>query len=479
MLGLELVPKLALLAVIGNINGNAFYWQLSATLMAISTEAFFPQLSPVQIGEATRLLGEIDEFKGHWRRVRELNADRLDELRRVTTIESAGSSTRIEGAELSDAEVAQVLQGLSIDSFRARDEAEVKGYADFLTMIYEGFNAITLTENHIKQLHSVLLGHTQKDERHRGNYKTIDNHVEATHPDGHKEILFHTESPFGTPLRMSELIATTNDAFASAESHPLVIIARFIVDFLAIHPFQDGNGRLSRGLTTLLMLQNGYEYVPYSSLERVIEENKARYYVALRTSQLAMRDQPAAFGDWLVFFLQALRTQKRALEAKVDVERSMLQLSDSQEKILDAVGSRGRMTAPQLVTKLNIPGRTVRYHLDSLVRQGLIEAHGQRRGRFYTRSASAALPTPLADAGTNGIVAEIYQRGKRIRKTELIRLVKKHGYDPRVVGLLHGRRIAHLRRDSKTGESVLTSRGEEVAREHLFAMRLAGQPTSS
>lgn len=441
--------------------------------MAITPEAFLPRLSPTQIGEMSRLLGEIDEFKGHWRRVKELNADKLAELRRVTTIESAGSSTRIEGAELSDAEVAQVLQGLSIDSFRARDEAEVLGYSDLQTMIYEGLEAIDLTENHIKQLHAVLLGRTEKDERHRGEYKKIDNHVEATHPDGRKEIVFHTESPFGTPLRTAELIAVTNAAFASAEVHPLVIVARFIVDFLAIHPFQDGNGRLSRALTTLLMLRCGYEYVPYSSLERVVEENKTRYYVSLRTSQLAMREHPDAFGEWLIFFLQALRTQKRQLEAKVDVERSMLQLSDAQQKVLDAVTSNARMTAPQLVTKLNIPGRTVRYHLDSLARQGLLEAHGQRRGRFYTRSASSAVPTPLADPGTNGIIAEIYKRGKRIRQSDLKTLVKQQGYDPRTIGVLHGRRIAHLRRDPKTGESVLTSRGEEVAREHLFSVRLA------
>lgn len=441
--------------------------------MATPPEAFFPHLAPAQIGDMTRLIGEIDEFKGHWRRVKELNADRLAELRRVTTIESAGSSTRIEGAELSDAEVAQVLQGLSIDSFRARDEAEVKGYRDLLEMIYESPEAIPLTENHIKQLHAVLLGYTEKDERHRGEYKKIDNHVEATHPDGRKEILFHTESPFGTPLRMAESIAATNDAFASAQVHPLVIIARFIVDFLAIHPFQDGNGRLSRGLTTLLMLRNGYDYVPYSSLERVIEENKTRYYVSLRASQLAMRQQPEAFGEWLIFFLQALRTQKRQLEAKVDVERSMLQLSDAQQKVLDAVTLKGRMTAPELVGKLRIPGRTVRYHLDSLTRQGLLEAHGQRRGRFYTRSTSTALPSPLADPGTNGIIAEIYQRGKRIGKADLKTLVKQHGYDPRVVGILHARRVAHLRRDSKTGESVLTSRGEEIARQHLFTLRLA------
>lgn len=441
--------------------------------MAISAADFLPRLSPAQIGEMSRLLGEIDEFKGHWRRVRELNAEKLAELRRITSIESAASSTRIEGAELSDAEVAQVLQGLSIDSFRARDEAEVLGYSDLLRMIYEGYEAIALTENHVKQLHAVLLGRTQKDERHRGEYKKIDNHVEATHPDGRKEILFHTESPFSTPARTAALIVATSDAFAVAEVHPLVILARFIVDFLAIHPFQDGNGRLSRALTTLLMLRCGYEYVPYSSLERVIEENKTRYYVSLRTSQLAMRQEPDAFGDWLIFFLQALRTQKRQLETKVDVERSMLQLSDAQQKVLDAVTSQTRMTAPQLVTKLNIPGRTVRYHLDSLTRQGLLEAHGQKRGRFYTRSTSPALPTPLADPGTNGIIAEIYRRGKRIRPSELKALVKQQGYDPRTIGILHGRRVAHLRRDTKTGESVLTSRGEEVAREHLFSVRLA------
>jgi Fic family protein len=447
--------------------------------MAIAPEAFFPRLSPVQIGETTRLLGEIDEFKGHWRRVKELNADRLSELRRITTIESAGSSTRIEGAELSDAEVAQVLQGLSIDSFRARDEAEVKGYRDLLEMIFESFNDLPLTENHVKQLHSVLLRHTEKDERHRGEYKKIDNHVEATDPDGRKEILFHTESPLGTPLRMATLVSATNDAFASAQVHPLVIIARFIVDFLAVHPFQDGNGRLSRALTTLLMLRNGYEYVPYSSLERVVEENKARYYVALRTSQLAMMNEADAFGDWLIFFLQALRTQKRQLEAKVDVERSILQLSDLQQRILDEVEKKGRITRPEIEDRVKAPGRTVRYHLESLIRQGLLEAHGQKRGRFYTRSSNPALASPLAEPGTNGIIADIYEKGKRVSKKELSALIKKHGYNPRVAGILHGRRVAHLRRDAKTGESVLTSRGEELAREHLYARRIAGKASAA
>lgn len=441
--------------------------------MATSPAEFLPRLSPSQIGEVTRLLGEIDEFKGHWRRVKELNADRLNELRRITTIESAASSTRIEGAALSDAEVGRVLQGLTIDSFRARDEAEVKGYRDLLETIYDSFAEIELTENHVKQLHSILLKHAEKDAWHRGEYKKLDNHVEATHSDGRKEVLFHTDSPLQTPLRMQDLIAGTNAAFDSAETHPLLITARFIVDFLAIHPFQDGNGRLSRALTTLLMLRNKYEYVPYSSLERVVEENKAKYYVALRASQTAMRTDPSDFGDWLLFFLHAIRTQKRSLEAKVDVERSMLQLSDLQERILAEIEKGGRVTSFQVEERVKAPGRTIRYHLDSLTRQGLIEAHGQRRGRFYTRSTSPRPATPLGDPGTNGIIADIYEKGKRISRGELVKLVKSHGYDSRVVGILHGRRIAHLRRDSKTGESVLTSRGEEVAREHLYSVRLA------
>ncbi len=425
----------------------------------------------------TRLIGEIDEFKGHWRRVREINADRLAELRKITTIESAASSTRIEGAELSDAEVARVLEGLSIDSFRARDEAEVKGYHELLETIYSGYPEISLTENHLKQLHSILLRYSEHDERHRGEYKKIDNHVEATHPDGRVEVVFRTASPFQTPYRMSDLVAATNDAMTSGDAHPLVIIARFIVDFLAIHPFEDGNGRLSRAVTTLLMLRAGYEYVPYASLERVVEENKLQYYAALRTSQTAMREQPEQFGDWLMFLLRALRTQKRSLEAKVDVERSMLQLSDTQQRVLDAVRAKGRATTPDLVASVGIPDRTMRYHLDVLNRQGLIEAHGHRRGRFYTPAAPGSTKKDLGEPGTNGIIAEIFKRGKRIKAPELGALVKKHGYDARVVGILHGRRIAHLRRDKKTGDSILTARGEEVARQHIFSERLANSVT--
>ncbi len=433
-----------------------------------------PSLSGPQILELTRLLGEIDFFKGHWRKLQEIRAEKLAELRQVTTVESAASSTRIEGVELSDAEVARVLQGLSLESFRARDESEVRGYGDLLQTIFDNHAEIRFDENHIKHLHKILLRYSERDERHRGEYKTQENHVEARHPDGRVEVIFRTASPFDTPRRMDEQVALTRAALSSGEVHPLIAIARFIVEFLAIHPFKDGNGRLSRALTTLLLLQSGYEYIPYSSLERIVEENKVAYYGALRASQSAMRSDPNAFGDWLLFFLRALHAQKQNLEAKLEVEQSMLQLSEVQQQMLELVERRGRVTTSVLAAELRMAVRTVRYHLDVLVRQRLLEARGEKRGRFYIRArGSAPVAIERLASPTPAILAEILERGGRIDRSDLIRLVKRFGYDPRTIGTMHGRRLAHLRRDAKTGESVLTSRGQEIAEQYIFTERLS------
>jgi Fic family protein len=436
-------------------------------------DVFAPRLEGGKLTEALRLMGEIDVFKGHWRKLQEIRPEKLAQLRRVTTIESAGSSTRIEGAELNDHEVARVLQGLSVESFRARDESEVRGYGDLLQVIFDSYPEIRFDENHIRQLHGILLAHTAKDARHRGSYKAQDNHVEARHPDGRTEVIFWTASPFDTPRLMTEEIALTREALATGEVHPLAAIARFIVQFLAIHPFQDGNGRLSRALTTLLLLQTGYDYVPYSSLERVVEENKTAYYAALRESQTAMRSNPAAFGEWFLFLLRALHAQMKNLQAKLEVEQSMLHLTGAQQQILALIDQHGRATTSFLANRLQMPMRTTRYHLDVLGAQRLVEAHGEKRGRFYTRSAQAPVPMERPAPPTAAILAEILERGGRIDRGELIRLVKRYGYDPRVVGTMHGRRLAHLRRDRKTGDSLLTSRGQEVAEQHIFTERLS------
>jgi Fic family protein len=236
--------------------------------------------------EILKLIAEIDEFKGRWKVMESVAPEKLTSLRRIATIESVGSSTRIEGAKLSDREVEKLLSGVKAKTFASRDEQEVAGYADAMDMVFESFESITITENHIKQLHGVLLKYSSKDQEHRGHYKKVPNHVEAFGPDGKSlGIVFETATPFETPGWMKELVNWFNESVSEETHHPLILIGIFIVVFLAIHPFKDGNGRLSRVLTTLLLLRAGYGYVPYSSMESVIEANKDNYYPALRRTQ--------------------------------------------------------------------------------------------------------------------------------------------------------------------------------------------------
>ena len=232
------------------------------------------------------LIAGIDEFKGAWRALGTLAPDRLSALRRVATIESIGSSTRIEGSKLSDREVEHLLSNLQIKSFETRDEQEVAGYAQVMELVFMSWQDISLTENHIRQLHRDLLTYSDKDDWHRGNYKTTSNSVAAFDEHGKQlGVVFETATPFDTPRLMAELVAWFSEERETGRLHPLLLIGIWVVVFLEIHPFQDGNGRLSRVLTTLLLLQAGYAYVPYSSLESVIEQNKEAYYLARKFRQ--------------------------------------------------------------------------------------------------------------------------------------------------------------------------------------------------
>src|ERR1035437_3285268 len=296
--------------------------------------------SSIQITpELLALIAEIDEFKGAWRSLGTLAPERLKALRHVATIESIGSSTRIEGSKLTDREVERLLSNLEIRKFSSRDEQEVAGYAEVMETVFRAWSEIPITENHIKQLHRDLLRCSDKDERHRGEYKTLRNDVGAFDADGKMiGVVFETASPFDTPRRMAELIAWLKDARELRRPHPLLIIAVFIIVFLEIHPFQDGNGRLSRILTTLLLLQAGYAYVPFSSLESVIENSKESYYLALRQTQGTLHSEKPNWQPWLLFFLRGLQQQKRRLAAKVEREKAALSvLSEMAVHIMDYV----------------------------------------------------------------------------------------------------------------------------------------------
>lgn len=335
--------------------------------------------------EILSLIAEIDEFKGAWRAIGRIAPERLSSLRRVATIESIGSSTRIEGARLSDREVESLLANIRIGSFATRDEQEVAGYADVMETIFNAYDAIPLTENHIRQFHRDLLAHSDKDERHRGSYKTLANHVEAFDEQGKSlGVVFETATPFDTPQRMAELVEWVAEQDEDGILHPLLVIAIFVVVFLEIHPFQDGNGRLSRILTTLLLLRAGYAYVPYSSLESVIEQNKDGYYLSLRRTQRTIRTDAPDWNPWLEFFLRAMQRQKERLEKKVERERIMVAaLPELSVLILELVREHGRITISEVVRASGINRNTVKDHLKSLVEQGHLQLHGAGRGAWY------------------------------------------------------------------------------------------------
>ena len=331
-----------------------------------------------------RLVSELDEFKGRWQALGGLAPDRLSALRRVATIESVGSSTRIEGSKLTDEEIDRLLSGLDVRSFRSRDEQEVAGYAEVMELVFESWRDAVLTENHLKQFHGVLLKYSDKDERHRGHYKKQPNHVEAFDQEGRSlGVIFQTASPFDTPRLMEELVQWTNDALTTGAYHPLLVIAVFVVRFLAVHPFQDGNGRLARVLTTLLLLRAGYAYVPFSSLERVIEENKGEYYRALRRAQATLDKDESQLGDWLSFFLRCLVQQKNVLARKVERERMMAALSPLDEQLLQLARDHGRLTlaAAAKLTKAN--RNTLKLHLRQLVEAGQLRLLGRGRASWY------------------------------------------------------------------------------------------------
>ena len=334
-----------------------------------------------------QLIAEIDEFKGQWQTLKRLSPERLQQLRKVATIESVGSSTRIEGAKLSDAQVETLLSNISSTSFNTRDEQEVAGYAEAMDLVFQAYEDLHLTENHIRQLHQTLLRYSTKDERHRGSYKTLPNHVVAKDADGNEiAVVFETATPFDTPREMEGLVQWASKAFDESAMHPLLTIAVFKVVFLAVHPFQDGNGRLSRILTTLLLLRTGYEYVPYASLESIVEENKDLYYKALRRTQTTLNNDDPDWEPWLGFFSRCLKKQKANLAIKVEQEKTA---SDSSlpllsVQILKLLGERERLTIAQIVEITGANQNTLKVRLRELVNEGRIQRHGKARATWYS-----------------------------------------------------------------------------------------------
>ena len=335
--------------------------------------------------EILALISRLDEFKGAWRALGILAPERLLALRRVATIESIGSSTRIEGSRLSDQAVQVLLANMAVKSFATRDEQEVAGYADVMELLFGAWEHMAFNENHIMQIHRDLLAYSSKDERHRGQYKTHENRVAAFDDNGTEiATIFQTASPFDTPRLMRELLDWVRHTRDSQALHPLLIVAVFVVVFLEIHPFEDGNGRLSRVLTTLLLMQAGYGYVPYSSLESVIEQNKQAYYVALRQTQGTIRTMAPNWQPWITFFLSSLVSQVKRLEVKIERENLLLAtLPQLSIALLTIAREHGRVSVASAQAQTGANRNTIKLHIQKLLAAGQLAQRGVGRGTWY------------------------------------------------------------------------------------------------
>ncbi|MBL4586566.1 MAG: Fic family protein [Flavobacteriales bacterium] len=325
-------------------------------------------------------ISTIDRFDASWSSIEKTEGASLRQLRQIATIRSVGASTRIEGSKMSDAEVNTLLQNIDLTKLEDRDAQEVTGYFNVLDLIVSSFENIPISENSLKNLHNQLLKYSQKDQWHKGNYKQHSNSVEAVLPDGSKQLVFET-TPAG--VETEDAMRNLIDWYRKDNiTHPLVKCALFAYEFVSIHPFQDGNGRLSRLLTTLLLLKNGYSWIQYVSFEHEIEHRKSDYYLQLRTAQAQRPNENVS--DWVHFFLDSLTSIQTRLLEKLAATGISSGLSPKRKSIMAFISDHPGSGSGQIAERLDIPNPTVKRILKELVDKNLIEKHGVGRGTNYS-----------------------------------------------------------------------------------------------
>jgi Fic family protein len=325
-------------------------------------------------------ISTLDRFDASWTAIEKREGKSLRQLKSIATVRSVGASTRIEGSAMSDEEVKVLIEKLSISKLEDRDSQEVAGYFEALDLISDAYDNMPITENTIKSLHNLLLKHSVKDGWHKGNYKQHNNAVEATRPDGSKYLIFETTPPgFPTEDAMRSLIEWWDN---NKETHAIVKCALFCYDFVSIHPFQDGNGRLSRLITTLLLLKNGYSWIQYVSFEHEIENRKAEYYQQLMESQRQRPNEDVY--NWVMFFLNCLNNINSQLMTKLSSQGTVASLRPKEKSVYLFIENHPASRSGDIAVKLNLGLPSVKKILTSLVKNKLIIKHGAGAGTHYT-----------------------------------------------------------------------------------------------
>jgi Fic family protein len=325
-------------------------------------------------------LSKIDRFDATWSSIEKREGATLKQLKSIATVKSVGASTRIEGSKMTDDEVSVLIENMNISPFEERDQQEVVGYFETLDTITENYAAIGITESQIKSLHNLLMKHSTKDAWHKGEYKQVNNAVEANLPDGTKQTIFKTTEPgLETQDAMIRLIEWYN---RDLETLPLVKDALFVYEFLSIHPFQDGNGRLSRLLGSLLLLKNGYTWIQYVSFEHEIENRKSEYYKELIDAQ---KNRPGEnITKWLTFFINCLNNMQSKLLLKLAESRQASEsLTQREQRINFYIHNHAGCSSGDISNKLGIPLPTVKKTLVGLLNKKLITKEGVGRATGY------------------------------------------------------------------------------------------------
>src|SRR3989338_3980920 len=336
--------------------------------------------------EMVQKIARIDELKGLWHGSEKISPHILKQLKASVIITSTGASTRIEGSRMSDDEVARLIRGLKTKPPQGRDAEEVAGYADLLGRIFDNHKTFKFTEGQILQFHEILLHFSFKDQTHKGKYKSSDNVVVARNDADEEVVLFRPTPPYLVKKEMDDVLLWTADTLDRKTIHPLLIIANFVFEFLAIHPFHDGNGRLSRALTNLLLLQAGYGYIPYVSLEEIVEDRKDAYYLSLRETQRHHKTEYEDTSAWINFLLETLLAQAEAARHLIERNEPEQILSEKQITVLRLFDD-GKTLSPKDVSSIlqSAPLPTIKHALARLVKLHLLKRIGLGRATRYQK----------------------------------------------------------------------------------------------
>ena len=327
---------------------------------------------------------KIDRLKGQWISGAKLSPQVLGRLKKSVLVTSTGASTRIEGSKMSDEDIEMMIRGIYIQNFQNRDNQEVKGYYELLLNVFSSWKTIKFSESTIKHFHKELLKYVDKDKEHRGEYKKTENKVHMVNELGESVgILFDTTKAYLTPKEMQELVEWTMISLEKQSYEPLVVIGNFIIEFLNIHPFKDGNGRLSRILTNLLLLKSSYQFMPYISHEKIIEDNKPEYYISLRKSQKTLRTKKPDISYWLDFFLDIILKQSQMAVELLSEENIEKLLSKKQLLVWEYLQSVEEATPLEIAKETGVKRPTVNQVLVKLLQLEKIKRIGLGRGTRY------------------------------------------------------------------------------------------------